>query len=97
MNHYVFYATIFDRDPNPNLSVFPVRFPIAERGDDYNEAQRSAIDEIFAPDGLLMKAGVHRDDEAADRFAVVFDKEPAVVRPIEWSDENGWTFADENV
>lgn len=82
LNQYVFYGTIFDRNPNPNFEEFPKSVPFAIIAENYDEAQRQAIDKLFDPVNGRLNSYSKKDD-APNRFNVCFDKNP-IVRPVVW-------------
>ena len=99
MNFYFFYANIFDRGPNYNLKAFPKRVPVCSYAENYLEAQRDAVDQLWDPDpsspGILAKNSTPED--APDRFNIVFDDTPELERPVVWADEiNEWIWGDED-
>lgn len=96
MNAYLFNARIFDRGPNVDFENFPKSEPFAKIAETYEEAQRQAVDELWDPEfGILTKHSASED--AADRFNIVFDEEPADVRPVFFAEEIGeWVYDDED-
>ena len=93
MNFYLYYVTIFDRSPNPNLNVFPRREPHTVVAESRDEAQRQIVEFLYDRGVCAMNS---HDDDPADRFGIVFDDEPWFERPVEWDESRGeWVWEDE--
>lgn len=74
MNFYFYNVTIFDTAPDANLDVFPAVQPFTAIAENETEAQREIVEKLFDEETGGLCARYSTNEDAADRFHIVFDE-----------------------
>lgn len=94
MNYYLFNIVVFDTAQDANLNVFPRSFIQGAVAETKTEAQRQIVDALYDDGGICAQYAT--DEDAADRFRIVFDDLECEQEVVYDNELGTWVFAEDD-